>query len=42
MKETFSKFNICGTFYIPKGNVSGGGQRRRKNIVSQKRRLYEP
>ena len=24
--EVFSKYNIWGTFYMPKGNASGGGK----------------
>ena len=31
IKETESKGNIWGPFYIPKGEGSGGGQRTRKN-----------
>ena len=41
IKETSSKFNIWGIFYIPKVEGSGGDKRRLKIIMSQKRRLYQ-
>ena len=39
IKETASQHNIWGIFYIPKGDGSEGDQRRRKMIMSWKRRL---